>query len=59
MADVKPLVQAGGAVQEMASSDRVVGHVVSATVTAIVVLTQAAYDALGTPDPNTLYVIDG
>jgi hypothetical protein len=23
----------------------------------IVVLTQAAYDALGTPDPDTLYVI--
>ena len=27
------------------------------TITHIVALTQAAYDALGTPDPTTLYVV--
>jgi hypothetical protein len=31
----------------------------STTVTAIVELTQAAYDAIVTKDPNTLYVIIG
>lgn len=31
----------------------------STTVTAIVEMTQAAYDALVTKDPNTLYVIIG
>lgn len=31
----------------------------STTVTAIVEMTQAAYTALGTKDPNTLYVIIG
>lgn len=28
-------------------------------ITAIVVLTQASYDALGTKDANTLYIISG
>lgn len=34
-------------------------NITSTTVTAIVEMTQAAYDALGTKDPNTLYVIIG
>ena len=34
-------------------------YVESTDVTDIVVLTQAAYDALGTPDANTLYVVSG
>jgi hypothetical protein len=33
--------------------------IASSTVTAIVEMTQAAYDALVTKDPNTLYVIIG
>lgn len=33
--------------------------VTSSTVDNIVVLTQSAYDALGTPDPTTLYFISG
>ena len=37
---------------------RAAGGVISADVTDIVQVTQAAYDAL-TPDPNTLYVIVG
>lgn len=34
-------------------------QIASSTVTAIVELTQAAYDAIVTKDPNTLYVIIG
>lgn len=34
-------------------------NIPSTTVTAIVELTQAAYDAIVTKDPNTLYVIIG
>jgi hypothetical protein len=34
-------------------------YVASATIRTIVQITQAAYDALGTKDPNTLYVIVG
>ena len=56
MADRNPLIVAGGALQEMASTDRVVGHVASPTLQNIVSLTKAAYDAL-TPDANTLYFI--
>ncbi len=59
MADVKPLVQAGGSVKEMAAADRVVGHVISADITRLVVLTQAAYDALDPPDATTAYFIVG
>lgn len=35
------------------------GDVVGTGISAIVALTQAAYDALGTPDATTLYVING
>jgi hypothetical protein len=35
------------------------GGVQSADVATIVVLTQAAYDALAPPDPDTLYIIAG
>lgn len=35
------------------------GKVGSATIKTITTITQAAYDALGTKDPNTMYVVTG
>lgn len=35
------------------------GAVTSPTISSMIQITQAAYDALGTKDPNTLYVIVG
>lgn len=34
------------------------GYVQSPSISHIVVLTQAEYDALGTPDADTLYIIE-
>lgn len=59
MAARRPLVAIGGQIQELPVADSVVGAISSPTVTSIVSLTQAAYDALSPPDPNTLYLIEG
>jgi hypothetical protein len=53
-ADDKALGVQGGAVKLL----NLAPLVFSADIDAIVVLTQAAYDALGTPDARTLYLIE-
>jgi hypothetical protein len=50
-------VKQGAAIKRLPST--LVGNVASTTVTAIVVLTAAAYAALGTKDATTLYLIVG
>ena len=57
MAQRKALVHTGGRLEELPSSDTLTGVVHSTTVTKIVTITQAAYDLLAPPDPNTLYLI--
>ena len=57
MAERRPLISDAGRLKELPATDKVAGHVTSATINQIVVLTQAAYDALSPPDANTLYVI--
>jgi hypothetical protein len=49
-------IEAGADVTDE-SNVRAAGGVISADITDIVELTQAAYDALGTPDADTLYII--
>tara|TARA_R100001086_G_scaffold193639_1_gene110624 strand:+ start:147 stop:326 length:180 start_codon:yes stop_codon:yes gene_type:complete len=58
MADRRPLINDGGQVKELPATDKVAGHVTSANINDIVVLNQAAYDALSPPDANTLYIIE-
>ena len=57
MAARRPLVLISGRTQELPTGDTVAGGVSSASVATIVTLTQSAYDAIPTKDPNTLYVI--
>ena len=57
MADLRPLVLMAGGVRELSDADRVLDHIKSAEVHSVSVVTQAVYEALETPDPNTLYII--
>lgn len=57
MAERRPLIAQDGSLQELPDGDKVAGHVTSAAIGQIVVLTQAEYDALVTPDASTLYLV--
>lgn len=59
MAERKALIQVAGQMQEKSSSDTLQGVANSTDIKSIVVLTQASYNALGSKDANTLYLING
>ncbi|MFP4150043.1 MAG: hypothetical protein ACLFV0_11200 [Nitriliruptoraceae bacterium] len=59
-ADTDPVKDGAAAIRSLADdidAELADGYVTSDDVTAIVKLTQAAYDALDPADPDTLYVI--